>query len=291
MSALVPSPRTLFLREIEKPEEELDLGRAALLVAKEEHPQLPVERYTTRLDVLAEEVRGRLSGETAPPVVLRELVEVLYTRWGLKGNREHYYDHRNSFLNEVLDRGLGIPLTLGIVVMEVGRRLELTLEAVNFPGHFMVRQPGESVDLLVDPFDGGRILFEDQAQELLDRIYGGMVRVQPGFLQAVGPREVLARLLRNLRGIYMNDEEVPRAVAVLERLLLLDPGAPMELRDLGTLLARMGRTAEAVEPLERYLEVASDSGDARRIRSLLERLRRMEGARAEDDAGRDDEGG
>lgn len=289
MTALVPSARTLFTQEILKTEEELDLGRAALLVAKEEYPQLPVERYLTRLDALAEEVRDHLGGEPAPPVVLRELTEVLFTRHGFQGNREEYYDHRNSFLNEVLDRKLGIPLTLGVVVMEVGRRLDLPLEGVNFPGHFLVRAPGEAMNLLVDPFEGGRILFEDQTQELLDRVYGGMVRVQPGFLEPVGPRQVLARLLRNLKGIYLNEEDGPRAVAVLERLLLLEPDAPAELRDMGTLLARMGRTTEAREPLERYLAVAPDTGDARRIASLLDRLRRMEGAPAEDEARAEDE--
>lgn len=280
----MPSPRTLFAREVEKAEGDLDLGRAALLVAKEEYPQLPVDRYTTRLDLLAEEVRDHLAGEAAPPVVLRELVEVLYTRHGFRGNRDDYYDHRNSFLNEVLDRKLGIPITLGVVILEVGRRLDLPLEGINFPGHFLVRAPGEAVNVLVDPFEGGRILFEDQAQELLDRVYGGMVRMQPGFLDPAGTRTILARLLRNLKGIYMNEDDSDRAVAVLERLLLLEPDAPMELRDLGTALARAGRSAEAMEPLARYLEVASDTGDARRIASLLERLRRVEGARADDES-------
>ncbi|MEE8148156.1 MAG: transglutaminase-like domain-containing protein, partial [Longimicrobiales bacterium] len=137
------SSRSLLERELRKPEEEIDLARAALLIAQEEYAQLPLERYMARLDLLAEEVKDRLDGDTAGPVVLQEVIRTLYERNGLRGNEDSYHDPRNSFLNDVLDRNLGIPLTLAIVLLEVGWRLSLPLEGVNFPGRFLVRYRGE----------------------------------------------------------------------------------------------------------------------------------------------------
>lgn len=278
MSVPVPSARSQFAREVDRADDQVDLARAALLVAREEYPQLPVEPYLARLDQLAEEVKDRLDQEGAPLVVLQELLQNVYERRGFHGNREAYYDPRNSFLSDVLDRRRGIPLTLGIVLLEVGWRLGLPLEGVNFPGHFLVRFRGESLALLVDPFDNGRVRFEDQAQELLDRVYGGMVRVQPAFLKAAGRRDMLVRLLTNLKGVYLNVEDHRRALAAVERILLIHPTAPAEIRDRGTLLARMGRTEEALQQLEWYLDYAPEASDAERIRTLVEELKEGGGA-------------
>jgi regulator of sirC expression with transglutaminase-like and TPR domain len=263
---------------VDRPDDQVNLARAALLVAREEYGQLPVEPYLSRLDQLAESVKDRLDDETAPVVVLQELVRVLYEEGNFRGNREAYYDPRNSFLSDVLDRRKGIPLTLGIVLLEVGWRLGLPLEGVNFPGHFLVRFRGESLSLLVDPFDNGRIRFEDEAQELLDRVYGGMVRVRPSFLKAAGRRDMLVRLLTNLKGVYLNVDDHPRALASVERILLIHPTAAGEIRDRGTLLARMGRTEEALEQLEWYLDYAPEAADAGRIRQLVDQLREGGGA-------------
>lgn len=277
MGAPVRSARQLFIDEVRRPEDELNLARAALLIAKEEYPQLPVDRYLGRLDQLAEEVKDRLDEETAPLVVLQELAHTLFERHGLRGNQEAYYDPRNSFLNDVLDRRLGIPLSLGIVLLEVGWRLDLPLEGVNFPHHFLVRFRGDTVRLLVDPFDGGRIRFEDQAQELLDRVYGGMVRVRDDFLSAATRRTMLVRMLRNLKGLYMNVRDDRRALGAVERILLLRPDLPGERRAGGMLLARLGRREEAVDELRSYLDAVPQATDADRIRSLVRRLRAGEG--------------
>lgn len=273
MSAPALSTRRLFAQEVARPESELDMGRAALLVAREEYPQLSVELYLARLDQMAEEVKDRLADETAPLVVLEELVDTLYGRRKLRGNREAYYDPRNSFLNDVLDRGLGIPLTLGMVLLETGWRLGLPLEGVNFPSHFLVRYRGDAVRLLVDPFGGGEVRFEDQAQELLDRVYGGMVRVQDSFLRAASRRDMLARLLTNLKGVYVNVDDHSRALAAVERLLLLHPTSRGENRARGLLLARLGRRDDAVEQLEAYLRLAPEAADAGRIQGLVDDLR------------------
>ncbi len=251
----------------------MSMARAALLVAQEEYPQIPVELYLARLDQMAEEVKDRLADETAPMVVLEELLEMLFVRRRFTGNREAYYDPRNSFLNDVLDRGTGIPLTLGMILLEVGWRLHLPLEGVNFPNHFLVRYRGDALSLLLDPFDGGKVRFEDQAQELLDQAYGGMVRVQESFLRKATKRDMLVRLLSNLKSVYVNVSDHPRALAAVERLLILQPESRGDLRARGLLLAKLGRASEAAEQLRAYLELAPGAGDAARIRALVEDLR------------------
>src|SRR5690606_19213864 len=160
--------RDRFAAMVLKPEPDLDLAAAALQIAAEEYPQLVAGPYLQRLDLLAERVRDRLDNETAPLVVLQELNRVLFEEERFRGNAEAYYDPRNSFLNDVLDRRVGIPISLSLVYLEVGWRLGLPLSGVGFPGHFLVRYEGEVVRVLLDPFDGGRLRFEDQAQELLD---------------------------------------------------------------------------------------------------------------------------
>jgi regulator of sirC expression with transglutaminase-like and TPR domain len=267
------SPRRRFALEVDRPDDQIDLARAALWIAQEEYPQLPAEPYLSRLDALGEEVRDRLANETAPLVVLEELVQTLFIRNGFRGNRDAYYDPRNSYLNDVLDQRKGIPLTLGVILLEVGWRLGLPLVGVNFPGHFLVRFEGEEVRILLDPFEGGRRRFEDEAQDLLDRVYGGMVRIQPSFLRVARRRDVLVRLLMNLKGVYLNAHDHRRALAAVERILVIDPTSPVEIRDRGALLARMGRVEEALEQLEWYLDYAPEASDAARIRSLVEELR------------------
>jgi len=267
------SPRKRFEAEIQQTDREINLARAALLVAQEEYPQLPVEHYLGRLEELSEETKGRLNGESAPLLVLQEVLNTLYRRHNFQGNRQAYYDPRNSFLNDVLDRGLGIPLTLGILLMEVGWRLDLPLEGVNFPGHFLVRFRGDAVNLLVDPYDGGALRFEDQAQELLDRIYGGMVRVHDSFLKAATRQEMIIRLLTNLKSLYLNSGKHEKALGAVERILLLRPLAPVEIRDRGVILARLGRREEALRQLETYLNVVPEAADMDRILGIVEALR------------------
>jgi regulator of sirC expression with transglutaminase-like and TPR domain len=268
----VTTARSRFASLVSGAEPELDLAAAALLIAAEEYPQLALAPYLRRLDLLAERVRDRLSDETAPLVVLQEISRVLFEEERFRGNTAAYYDPRNSFLNDVLDRKAGIPLTLSIVYLEVGWRLDLPLSGVNFPGHFLVRHEGETMSVLVDPFLDGRLRFEDEAQDLLDRVYGGMVRLQPEFLKPAGKKDIIVRLLSNLKGIYMNTRDDARALAAIERILLVRPTSVSEVRDRGMLLARSGRVDEAIAELERYLDYAPEAPDARRVRLLLDEL-------------------
>lgn len=273
MNVPAASPRSQLAKLLSGAESDLNLAEAALLVAAEEYPQLPLGPYLRRLELLAERVRDRLSDETAPLVLLQEMSRVLFDEEGFRGNTEAYYDPRNSFLNDVLDRRLGIPITLSVVYLEVGWRLGLPLVGVNFPGHFLVRYEGEAVRMLVDPFQAGELSFEDEAQALLDRVYGGNVRLQPDYLHPATKKDIVARILSNLKSIYLNARDDVRALAAADRLLLVHLDDPEELRDRGLILARLGRGAEAVVDLERYLERAPDAADTHRVMMLLEQLR------------------
>ncbi|MDG2282614.1 MAG: transglutaminase-like domain-containing protein [Longimicrobiales bacterium] len=259
--------------ELSRSEAELDLGRASLLIAAEEYPQLSVDLYLARLDQVAEEVKDRLANETAPLVVLNDLLKTLYERRKYAGNRTAYYDPRNSFLNDVLDRGVGIPLTLGIVLLEIGWRLDLPLEGVNFPGHFLIRYSGSEVLLLIDPFDKGKIRFEDEAQQLLDQAYGGAVAMRDDFLRSASKRDMLTRLLTNLKGIYTKISDDRRALGVVERLLMIWPTSPTESRARGILLARLGRHEDAARQLEAYLRVSPSADDRGHVQDIVRELR------------------
>jgi regulator of sirC expression with transglutaminase-like and TPR domain len=255
------------------PDDEVDLAAAALVIAEDEYPQLRPEPYLRRLDLLAERVRDRLADEGAPLVLLQELSRVLFEEERFRGNAEQYYDPRNSFLNDVLDRRVGIPLTLSMVYLEIGWRLGVPLRGVNFPGHFLVGYEGEALRLLMDPFQNGRIFFEDEAQGLLDQVYGGAVALQPEHLRTAGRKDMLVRMLSNLKGIYMNGRDDARAAAAMERILLIRPGADSERRDLGMALARLGRSAEAIRALEAYLQRVPGADDGDRVRMLIDELR------------------
>jgi regulator of sirC expression with transglutaminase-like and TPR domain len=272
MSVPAPAARSRFTAMVGQPEQAIDLASAALLIAAEEYPQLVVEPYLRRLDLLAERVRDRLADETAPIVILQDLSRVLFMEEGFQGNQEDYYDPRNSFLNDVLDRRIGIPITLSIIYLEVGWRLGLPLEGVNFPAHFMVRFCGEELRLLIDPFQTGTVRFEDEAQELLDHAYGGRVEMRPEFLRAATRKDILVRLLSNLKSIYLNHHDDVRALNTIERILLVRPESNEDVRDRGMTLIRLGREAEGIPLLREYLQRAPSASDAASVRLLLDQL-------------------
>ena len=266
------SARSRFADVVQKPEPEIDLAGAALLIAAEEYPQVTPEPYLRRLDELAERARDRLWDATAPIMMLQEVNRVMFEEEGFQGNRTEYYDPRNSFLNDVIDRRRGIPITLSIIYLELGWRLDLPLHGVNFPGHFLVRYAGEAVQLLLDPFQNGMIRFEDEAQALLDHVYGGSVRMQPEFLRIADRRDILIRLLTNLKGNYLNRRDDRRALSAIERILVVRPDSADDERDRGIVLTRLGRDRDAAAALNRYLELVPDAPDSARVRLLLDQL-------------------
>lgn len=273
MTVPARSARARFADVVQRPEPEIDLASAALLIAAEEYPQVAPEPYLRRLDELAERARDRGWDEMAPVVMVQEVSRVLFEEEGFRGNRMEYYDPRNSFLNDVIDRRMGIPITLSIVYLEVGWRLGIPLHGVNFPGHFLVRYAGDALQMLVDPFQQGMVRFEDEAQDLLDHVYGGSVRMQPDFLREADRCDILVRLLANLKGTYLNRRDDVRALSAIERILIVRPDSADDERDRGVVLTRLGRDREAAAALQRYLELVPDAPDTARVQLLLDQLK------------------
>jgi regulator of sirC expression with transglutaminase-like and TPR domain len=218
----------LFAHVAARPDEEIDLAAATLLVAEAEYPGLDIPHYLTLLDDMAEGVRGRLTADAvARPgrPALDALNAHLFQDLGFRGNDEDYYDPRNSFLNEVIDRRVGIPISLSVLYLEVGRRLGLDLVGISFPGHFLVmwRGAGDEDPLLVDPYHRGVALAREVLEERLETALGKGTALAAEHLQPATSRQILTRILNNLRGIYQRSGDGARERGVLERLAILNP--------------------------------------------------------------------
>lgn len=263
-----------FYQEINQPDAQIDLAKAALYIAQEEYPDLDIEAYLNALDVMAAEVEERLPVERYPLRIIKSLNQYFYDDLGYTGNTSDYYDPRNSFLNEVIDRRTGIPITLSLVYLEVARRLDFPMVGINMPGHFLIRPEFQDAEIFVDAFNRGEILFEQDCQERLAQIYGRPVSLQPSVTEPVSPRQLLVRMLTNLKMIYLNRTDLPKALSVVERILLLFPDAPIELRDRGLLYYQLGYKSKASQDLEIYLAMLPNAEDADVIRRLLEQLSR-----------------
>jgi regulator of sirC expression with transglutaminase-like and TPR domain len=267
--------RDELARLLERDEAEVDLGRAALAIARMEYPDLDPDAYLARLDRIADELRPRVAGEPDPGRVVATISEHLFGTLGLRGNEGDYYDPRNSYLNEVLDRRTGIPISLALVYMEVGKRLGLPIEGVGFPGHFLVRYAHPLMPVLVDPFAGGVIMDEAACRARLHALYGDEVELTPSMLRSVGARAILFRMLANLKGIYARAEDHARAVRTVELMLLVEPAATAEYRDRGLLRFRGRDLKNARLDLERYLELQPEAADADAIREQLALIERL----------------
>jgi regulator of sirC expression with transglutaminase-like and TPR domain len=263
--------RRRFARLVAQPEASIELAHAALLVAAEERPGLDVEHYRARLYELGVAARARVA-EAGSANSVAALNQFLFEELGFNGNQSHYYDPRNSLLSDVIERRTGIPITLSLLYMEIGRRAGLGVEGIGLPGHFIVRAEGlDGETALVDPFNG-RVIDTDDCQERLDTIYGGQAPLTDEHLRPVGTREILARLLRNLKGIYAQAGLYRRALSIIERILLVAPDAVDERRDRGALLAQLGRYAEAIVDLQAYLAAARNPPDAERVTEQLKQM-------------------
>jgi regulator of sirC expression with transglutaminase-like and TPR domain len=228
--------RQLFIKAVTGPENRLDLARAALLIASEEYPGLDSLRYIAKLEVMAAAVRPAVTTTDDPTLKIEYLNAYLFEERGFRGNAEEYYDPRNSFLNDVVDRRLGIPITLSIIYMEVGRRVGMPLQGVGMPGHFIMKyaEPEEE-NIYIDPFNKGRILSRQACEELIQQLYGEPVPFQETFLAPVSKKQILARVLMNLKAIYIHTKDYLKALSVVERLLIIQPDAEQEMKDRAAL--------------------------------------------------------
>jgi regulator of sirC expression with transglutaminase-like and TPR domain len=250
----VSEPQDQFSRVVSGPDASVDLAEASLIIASGEYPGLDVPRYLERLDEMGREVRGRLS--RGPGTGIDCLNAFLFGEEGFRGNVEEYYDPRNSFLNDVMDRRTGIPITLSTLYIEVARRAGLGVSGVGLPGHFLVRAQDAGRAVLVDPFHGGALLSEADCQKRLDRVYEGRVRLEPEMLAPCSRKGILARMLRNLKVIYVKADDYPRALRTIDLLLRLDARSAEDLRDRGLLHAAYGCYGLAAADLEACVALA-----------------------------------
>ena len=262
---MTASPTERFAELVRRPEADIPLDEAALLIAAHAHPDLDVAAQQARLDELA-------SGCAEPTV--EALRRHLFDELGFSGNAQRYADPRNSFLNDVMDRRVGIPISLSVLTMEVGRRLGIPLVGVGMPGHFLVRHEGGDGELL-DPFGGGRTLDASDCAELFRTVHGPGPAFGPQMLATAGPRAILVRMLANLRHLYLAVGNAPASGWVYRLRAAVPPDTPADRADVARALASIGRFVEAAETLEELAELvpgpAGDQAAARAVslRALL----------------------
>jgi len=273
---LTPAPDR-FAELMAREEPAIDLARACLLIAQDAYPGLDVEGYLGEIERLAARLRGRLAEADDAEERIAALGEFLFADLGYTGNADNYYDPRNSYLNEVLDRRTGIPLTLSVLYMEIGRRIGLPLEGVSFPGHFLVRVQLRGSLLVLDPFSGGLPLSETDLRARLRRVIPagatGPVPLEElpleQFLEPAGKRQILARLLRNLKGIYREADKPERLLEVLNRMRVVAPEAHGELRERGLLYQRLECYRAALKDLADYSALEPEAPDAEEVRARV----------------------
>ena len=265
------SARENFLRLVARGDEDIDLAEAALWIAAEGDSNVDVARSLQQLDELAQQARSAVEAAPTQAGKIEALNHSLFVEARFRGSREDYYDPRNSFLNEVLERRLGIPITLSVVYVEVARRLGFDAAGVSFPGHFLAIIRGQE-PVLIDAF-AGRIVSEEDCIEMLRATQGGSMEFAPEMLEAATPREILLRILNNLKRIYFQKQSWNEALACCDRMLVLAPDAALELRDRGLLYQRLECFGPALTDLEAFLELAPDHESAHAVRAALEPLR------------------
>jgi regulator of sirC expression with transglutaminase-like and TPR domain len=264
-----------FLEFAALDEEAFPLDRAALAVGLEEYPDLDIQVYLRKLDSLAASVEVLVGEDRAPVSIIESINKVLFVQEGLRGNARDYYDPRNSFLNEVLDRKLGIPISLSVIYMEVAKRIDFPIKGIGFPGHFLVKHDTGDREIIVDPFSLGKILTLNDCQELLDRVHSGAVQVNAMLLQPMEKRAIITRMLYNLKGIYAQKEQYQKTISIIDKILLLNPSLSSELRDRGVLYMQTSLFAKALADLESYLKNALVPDDRTNIENHVKMLRKI----------------
>lgn len=258
----------------------LALLEAAVSIAQDEYPQLDVQAVLAEIDALALKLKRRVPADAVPVQRLRWLNRFFYQELGFAGNVNDYYDRRNSYLNDVLAQRRGIPLTLALLYLELAAQLNLTARGVSFPGHFLVKLRMPQGEVVIDPFDGRSLSREDLDERLApyrrrQGLVGDFEAPLGLFLQAAPPRDILARMLRNLKEIHRSARDWPRWLAVQQRLVLLLPQSWDERRDRALAFAELGQTDAAIGDLEAYLQHRPDADDARAMTERLNQLRRQ----------------
>lgn len=264
-----------LLTLVNLPDHEVRLTEALLLSVHGERSQEQVEVVERALDALADRVRERCTASITTAEKLACLTHFLFTECGFCGNLDAYYDPRNSYLDVVLERRMGIPITLSVIYMEVARRVGLTLDAISFPFHFLL-SPRDEDDLFVDAFHGGQQLTRRECRHMLERVSEGTVPFRTSYLEPVSTRDVALRVMRNLKQIYLREQDHLGAIECIDVMLTWDEGLAGEWRDRGLLYAGLGVWELAARDLAAYLELAPGARDRTRMRQTFEYARRKQ---------------
>lgn len=265
--------RERFTSMVQLRERDIDLLAATLLIAKEEHPELSVIDAVHQVDGIAQRLRGRIGSGSSSHNAIYALNRVLFDEQGFRGNAASYDDPHNCMMHLVLQRKLGLPITLSILYIEVARRLGRPMHGVGFPGHFLVRSDDEFGTVFIDPFYRGRMLLREDLQDLMRRLAGPKAVLRDAHLRPTSKRAILTRVLHNLKAMYYRRGDWQRTLMAVERIVILNPALPEELRDRGLLYSMTGHREAAIADLEDYLDRWPKAPDAARIREHLSGLR------------------
>ena len=254
---------------------DVPLDVAALQIASIEYPDTQIEPYLVLLDSHATEFGERITRRTSGEEFVRQLNEYLFEELGFEGNSNDYYDPANSCLNEVLTRRLGIPITLALVYIEIGRRLGREIHGIGLPGHFVVQYDGRDFQALIDPFHGGQLRTEEECFEMAREATGMPLADDPSLIQPVSKRHIAIRMLNNLRAIYFQRQQPERAIRVLNLLIEADPTSAEEYKQRAICLSQSDRFDEARSDLELYLRLAPNAKDREQVIAEMVRIRKL----------------
>lgn len=234
------------------------------------YPNLSITKYVDKLNSMGETLRDLISDVKNPTYLISMLNEYMFNTLGFSGNRDDYYNPDNNFLNMVIDKKTGIPITLSIIYVDLARHIGLDLRPVGFPSHFLVKHTEE---MIIDPFEGGRILTIDDLHEILNRSYGGGVEFAPQFLDEIEPEKILIRIARNLKNSYTESFNYKMSMHCINFILSIEPNAAEEVRDWGILQARLLHYDLALESLSKYLELSPEADDVDDILDLIRSIK------------------
>jgi regulator of sirC expression with transglutaminase-like and TPR domain len=251
---------------------DFDLALGALLIASTESHDVDIDGVLANLDRMASAASARIPNDGNELQQLNAVIDLLFGVIGFSGNRDDYYDPRNSYLNHVLDRRLGIPITLSLLCIEVGRRAGVPIVGIGMPGHFLIRHRDEP-NFFVDSFNGGLLLSQDECGALMREAAGDAVRLEGHHLNPVTSREILSRILRNLKAIYWDREEFDQCITTIGALMAVLPDRPEEQRDRGVVHLKAGNHQQSAEDFTAYIEAAPNAEDIETVRNALSRLR------------------
>jgi regulator of sirC expression with transglutaminase-like and TPR domain len=267
--------RKTFQQLVTLPDAAIPLAEAALIMACEEYPQLELGPYLDMLDQIADGAQRKLGASGSPRDTVEHINTVLFDTYGFRGNADDYYDPRNSFLNDVLDRRIGIPITLSTLYIEVSRRLSFPIVGVGMPGHFLVKYADRREEFFLDPYDRGKILSREDCRDKLHEQYGESVELTDQLLARATNRQILWRMLNNLKDIYVKGHAIDKCLSIVDMMLMVDSEDPVQFRDRGLLRLQLRQFEGAGRDLEHYLQHSPNARDREEIENHVKELKRI----------------